>query len=199
MEIEEIKTLWSDLSDQLEQQKKLTNEIIMNMTQEKYSNKFRTLISYETAGALICLLTFLFIMFHFNKLETWYLKLCGLITIAFLFLLPLFTLRYLGQIRRFNIIDKSYTEALLGFEKAKKRLLRLQEFGVYASFVIMFTSSAVFAKIFGGKDFFMIEMTPIRYLVFGFTILFVFIFSRWGLKAYKKVTSSAENVLHDLE
>jgi len=48
MEIEEIKALWSEMSDQLEQQKKLTNEIIMSMTQERYSNKFRTISKYET-------------------------------------------------------------------------------------------------------------------------------------------------------
>ena len=199
MEIEEIQQLWSEMSEQLEQQKKLTDEIIMNMTQDKYSNKFKTITSFETGGAMVCLVVFLFILFNFNKLDSWYLIVSGIITLSIISLLPIFTLRLLGKIRRFNIIDKSYKEAILGFQKAKRNLLRFQKFGIYASFVIMFTSAAVFAKIFGNKDFFMVDLTPTKYVVFGLTILFVFFFSLWGLRAYEKVSASAENVIHELE
>lgn len=199
MEIEEMKTLWSEMSDQLEQQKKLTNEIIMNMTQERYTNKFRTISTYETFGALLCLIVFLFILLNLKKLDTWYLMTCGIITLAFISVLPVLTLMLLGKIKNFNIIDKSYKEALIGFQRAKKNLLTLQQFAIYASFIIIFTSSAVFAKIFGNKDFFMIDRGIKEYLVFGFTIAFVFFFSRWGLRAYKKITKSAENVLNEAE
>lgn len=199
MEIEEIKILWSEMSDQLEKQKKLTNDIIMNMTQERYSNKFKTISAYETFGAVFCLVVFLFIVFNFKKLDTWYLATCGIITIAFISILPVYSLKLLRKIRNFNIIDKSYKEALIGFQTAKKSLLKLQKAAVYISFVIMFTSAAVFAKIFENKDFFLIERGINEYLVFAFAIAFVFFFSRWGLRAYSKVTTSAENILKELE
>ncbi len=199
MEIEEMQALWSEMSDRLEQQKKLTNEIIMNMTQERYSNKFRTLSTYETFGALFCFLIALGILVNISKLDTWYLMICGIITLLFLIVLPTLTLRLLGRIRRFNIIDKSYKEALIGFQKAKKNLLILQKSAIYASFVIMFTASAVFAKIIGDKDFFLIDRGIKEYLVFAFAIAFVFFISRWGFRSYGKVTSSAENVLNELE
>ncbi len=199
MEIEEMKALWSDMSDQLEEQKKLTNEIIMNMTQERYSNKFKTISTYETFGAVFCLIVFLFITFNFAKLDTWYLAACGIITIAFIGILPIYALRLLRQIRNFSIIDKSYKEALIGFQTAKKKLLNLQKASVYLSFVIMLTSSAVFAKIFGNKDFFLIDRGLEEYAVFAFATAFVFFFSRWGLRSYTKVTASAENVLNELD
>ena len=89
MEMEEIQATWSKLSNELEQQKKLTNEIIMNMTQERYSNKFRTLSTYETFGALFCLLLAVGILVNITKLDTWYLMTCGIITLLFLIILLL--------------------------------------------------------------------------------------------------------------
>lgn len=199
MEIEEMKALWSDMSDQLEQQKKLTDEIIMNMTQERYTNKFRTISIFETFGALFCLIVALFILFNLKKLDPWYIMACGILTLTFITVLPIFTLKLLGQIRNFNIVDKSYKEAFIGFQRAKRNLLKLQKAAVYTSFIIIFTSSAVFAKIFEDKDFFLIDRGMKEYLVFGFAIAFVFFFSRWGLRSYSKVTTSAENVLKELE
>ena len=37
MEIEEMQALWSDMSNQLEHQKKLTDKIIMDMTQDDHT------------------------------------------------------------------------------------------------------------------------------------------------------------------
>lgn len=199
MEIEEMKALWSEMSDQLEQQKKLTNEIIMSMTQERYANKFKTITRYENFGGFICLAIFLFILYHINKLDTWYLMTCGLITLLFISVLPILTLSMLGRIRKFNILNKNYKEVLIGFQKAKNNLLTIQKLSVYASFIVMFCASAVFAKIFGDKDFFLIDRGPKEYAVFAFTIVFVFFFSRWGLRSYTKITNSAENVLKELE
>ncbi len=199
MEIEEMKALWSELSNQLEHQKKLTNEIIMKMTQERYSNRFKTLSTYETFGAIFCFAVFSLILFNITKLDTWYLMLCGIITLLFIGVLPIITLRLLRHIRQFNILNKNYKEVLIGFRRAKKNLLLLQRSAAYISFIILFTSSAVFAKIFGNKDFFLIDRGIKEYAVFAFAIVFVFFFSRWGYRAYGKVTQSAEDVLKELE
>ena len=41
MELEEMQTVWSQMSDQLEQQQKLTDKIIIDMTQQKFKNRFK--------------------------------------------------------------------------------------------------------------------------------------------------------------
>ena len=199
MEIEEMQALWSDLTNQLEHQKKLTDKIIMDMTQERYSNKFKTISTYETFGAVICFVVALYILLNFGSLDTWYLKVCGVFTLSFLIVLPILVLRALGKIKRLNIIDKSYKDTLVSYTHAKTNLLRLQQFSIFASFLLMFAVSAISTKIMSNKDFFMMERDTGAYVVIGVAIVFVIIVSRWGYGHYTRITSSAENLLKELE
>ena len=54
MELEELQSAWTQMSDELNHQKKLTNQIILDMTKQKYQNKFSTITKYETLGAVVC-------------------------------------------------------------------------------------------------------------------------------------------------
>lgn len=199
MEIEEMQILWSEMSDQLEQQKKLTNEIIMNMTQEKYSNRFKSISTYETIGAVICFVIALQIIFNFSKLDTWYLMACGIFTLAFLLVMPVLVLRALIKIKRLNIVNKSYKDTLVSYTKSKTNLLQLQKFGIMASFILMFTVAAVFSKIFSNKDFFAVERDIWSNVSIAIALLFVVLVSNWGYGHYKKVANSAEAVIKELE
>lgn len=199
MEIEELQALWSEMSDQLEQQKKLTNEIIMNMTQERYTNKFKTLSNYERLGAVICFGIGIHILMNFGKLDTWYLQVCGIFTLAVLFILPILVLNSLKKIRNLNITNTSYKETLINYSKAKQNLLKLQQFGIFLSFILMFAISGVFAKIWSNKDFFMVERNIWANLSILFAVLFVIVCSYWGYRSYRHITSSAENILKELE
>lgn len=199
MEIEEMKILWSEMSDQLEQQKKLTNEIIMNMTQERYTNKFKTISIYETIGAVICYGVAIDILVNFGALDTWYLKACGVFTLTFLLVLPILVLRALSRIKRLNITDKNYKETLISYTKAKTNLLRLQQFGIAGSFFLMFAVAAVFSKMWSNEDFFMMERNMWSYAAIGLATLFVIVVSRWGYGHYRRITASAESLLKGLE
>ncbi len=199
MEIEEIQATWSKLSNELEQQKKLTNQIIMEMTQQRYSNKFRTISTYETIGAVICFLTGLYILFNIAKLDTWYLLACGIFTLAFLLIMPVMVLRSLRKIKSIDISKNSYRETLVYYTRAKKNLLMLQQFGVYGSFVLMITAAAVFSKIWSNEDFFMIDRDPIIYGAIVLAVVFMVFFARWGYKCYVSITRSAEDVLKEIE
>lgn len=199
MEMEEIQALWSEMSDGLEQQKKLTNEIIMNMTQERYRNKFRTISTYETIGTVICFAMAMYIMVNFGKLDTWYLMACGIFTLAFLIVLPILVLKSLRRIRNLNIIEKNYKETLVSYSKARKNLMTLQQFGIYASYILMFAASAVFSKVWSNKDFFIRERNIWAYAAIVVAIVFVFVVSRWGYRSYKNITNAAENILKELE
>ncbi|TMM57338.1 hypothetical protein FEE95_12705 [Maribacter algarum] len=199
MEIEEMKALWSEMSDQLEQQKKLTSEIIMSMTQERYTNKFRTLSNYERVGAVICFGIAIHIIVNFEKLDTWYLQACGVFTLSVLFILPILVLNSLKKIRNLNITNTNYKETLLNYSKAKRNLLRLQQFGIFLSFILMFAVSGVFAKIWSNKDFFRVERNIWANLSIVFAVFFVVFCSYWGYRSYNRITRSAENILKELE
>ncbi len=199
MEIEEMQALWSDMSNQLEHQKKLTDKIIMDMTQERYSNKFKTITTFETIGAFICSATGIYILINFYKLDTWYLMLCGAITVLFVLGLPILALRALRKIRTINIKNKNYKEALLDFSKAKNHLMNIQKAAVLASFIVMFAASGVFAKVWSNKDFFLVERNLWANLSILLALVFVSFTSYWGYRSYSKLTNSAENILKDLD
>jgi len=184
MDLEEIQAVWSE---------------IMNMTQERYTNKFRTISIYETVGALFCFITVVLILINIKKLDTWYLMVCGIITLTFITILPIMNLRLLRRIKNYNILNKDIKETLIGYRKAKKNLLMLQSFTIYVSFIVMFSSAAVFAKLMSNKDFFRIERGIWDYGVIGLGLIFAFFFSRWGYRCYKSITNSAENILKELE
>ncbi len=199
MEIEEMQALWSEMSDQLEQQKKLTNEIIMNMTQEKYSNKFKTISRFESLGAIVCFAAALYILFNFSKLEGVIEIGCGIFTLAFLILMPVLVLKSLWSLKNFNIGQKTTKETLVTYTAKKKQLLYLQQLGIYACFVLMFTIMPVTSKIMSNKDFFSIPRDIGFYLGIGLALIFLFFYARWGYGCYKKITNSAESLLKGME
>lgn len=199
MELEEMQALWSDLTNQLDHQKKLTDKIIMDMTQEKYLNKFRTITTMETIGAFGCSAMAIYILVNFSKLDTWYLILCGVITVLFVLVLPILALRALRKIRTIDISNKNFKEALLDFSKAKNHLMNIQKAAVLASFVVMFAAAGVFAKIWSNKDFFMVERNVWANLSILLALVFVSFTSYWGYRSYSKITNSAENILKELE
>ncbi|RKM87681.1 hypothetical protein D7036_24890, partial [Aquimarina sp. BL5] len=54
MELEEMKEVWSEISGQLEKQKKLTDKMIIMMTQEQYRKKWNKIAYPEILGTIIC-------------------------------------------------------------------------------------------------------------------------------------------------
>ena len=197
MDLEEIQTVWSEMTDQLEKQKKLTTELIMKMTQERYRTKFDKITFYETIGAVVCFVMALYLLVNINKLDTWYLLACGIFTVAFLIILPIITLGLLGKIKRMNIIKNSFKETIVGYTKSKNQLLLMQRVGIYLSFVLMFTCLPVFSKIMNNKDLFLQGKIWLTYI--PVMVIFLLLFTRWGYKCYKNITNSAENILKELE
>ncbi len=197
MDLEEIQAVWSEMSDQLEQQKKLTDKIILDMTQDRYTRKFSTISKVETLGAIICFVSALYFLFNFYQLDTWYLQLCGAFSIAFLIGLPILTLRSLGKIQKINIIDKNIKDTLVTYSKAKNKVLAIQRLGIFLSFIFMMTCLPVFSKLMKDKDIFLQGSFPIWYVVI--MGVFLAIFARWGYGCYKKITQSAEGILKELE
>ncbi len=197
MELKDLESLWSEMDRELENQKKLTNTLIMEMTQQKYSNKFQKISVFETIGGVICALAGFYLLFNFSVLDTWYLQLCGVITIGILFVLPVITLRALYRVQSIRISDKTVSETIVGYIKAKNRLLFLQRLGIYLSVVLMLAMLPVASKISSGKDLFL--ETSAWYIYIPVMAVFLFFFARWGYGCYRNITDSAEELLKQME
>lgn len=199
MELEELQATWSEMSQELEKQKKLTNEIILKMTQDRYRKKFSKLRNYETVGAIICYMIAVLVLFNFGKLDTWYLQLCGVLTVGFLIILPTLVLKSLKRIQNLNIIKGSYKENLVIYIKEKNRLLKLQQIGVYFSFLLLFIVVPVTTRIISNKNIFLTSFKPLQIIALLVALIFMFFLTRWGFRSYKKITNSAEDILRDLD
>jgi len=70
MELEEMKTLWEEMSQKVEKQQLVTDQIIMDMTQQKYTSKFSKIFLYESLGTVICFAMAVYILFNIEKLDT---------------------------------------------------------------------------------------------------------------------------------
>ena len=199
MQLEEMKNLWDEMSLKIDSQQKLTNKLIMEMTQQKFRNRFNTLSLYETSGTVICFLAATFILLNLDKMDTWYLMLCGILSLLILIILPILSLRALFGLKKLNLSKNNYKETLLEFSKRKKNMMLIQQFSVGISIVLMWMVAPVFSMIVNGKDFFMQEHSTGLLLFYAASTIGVIFFARWGYGCYKRITASAEKDLKELE
>ena len=199
MQLEEMKSLWDEMSLKIDSQQKLTNKLIMEMTQQKFRNRFSTLSLYETSGAVICFLAATFILLNLDKMNTWYLMLCGILSLLILIILPILSLRALYGLKKLNLGKNNYKETLMEFSKRKKNVMLIQQFSVGISIVFMWMVAPVFSMIVNGKDFFMQEHSTGLLLFYAASTIGVIFFARWGYGCYKRITASAEKDLKELE
>lgn len=197
MELEEMQKAWSEMSAELEQEKKLSNQLIMEMTQERLKNKIGIIAKYETIGAIICVIAAMMLLSKFKELDTWYLFASGLFTVSYLILLPVLVLRSIQAMQRINLTHNTYKETLISYTKKKKQFLLIQRVGIYLNFILLGVSLPVIIKVFKGKDIF-ITNSKILYWYIPIMIIFLVIFSIWGYKKYKKITLSGSQMLEEI-
>ncbi|MDF4222304.1 hypothetical protein PXC01_11945 [Maribacter sp. M208] len=199
MELEELQSAWTQMSNEINHQKKLTNQIILDMTKQKYQNKFTTITKYETLGAIICFTIALVILINFQELDTWYLQVCGILTLSFLIVLPAMVISTLKRIKNIDILNGSYKENLKLYVKTKNRLLRLQQIGIAVGLIGLVFIVPVTSKIISNKNVFLTSLKTEQYIIFTITMVIMVFFCKWAYNGYLKVTRSAQELLQDLE
>ncbi len=197
MEYDEMKILWDGMNQKIEEQKILTDKLILDMTKERYENKLRAISIPETIGALICFALATYIMIHFNKLNIWYLQVLGGFTIALCIIMPILSLKSIRKMTSIDISSNTYKESLIAFYRNETKFKRIQKISFYVSFLVLISAVITLGKI--EKDIDVFIMTEKLKWMIPSGIGLLFIFTQWVLKKYKKVTTSAKDILKDLE
>lgn len=197
MDWEEINAVWTEMSQQMAYQQKLTDKIILKMTKERYYNRFSKIKLFETLAAIACFIMALVILAQFNDLDTWYLICSGAFMVTYLLVFPILVLSSLYRIQHLDIAGSSYKDTLVRFFKARKDLLLIQRTGIYLNFLFLLVSLPVLVKVFGNKDI-LLEINGWTWYI-PIVIVFMILFSSWGYKCYKGVSRSAEEILAELE
>ena len=197
MNVEDLQAIWTEMSEELDKQKKLTHEIIMQMTQQRYKSQLQKISNYEGLGAILCFIIGIGMLVNLNKLETWFELVCGIFTAVFLLVYPFLSLGSIRAMKRINIIEGKYTDTIKAFTKARNNFLLVQRIGIGLGFVLIITVLPVASRIIKGKALFQetgvwIWYTPIM-------LILMILISRWGYGHYKRITKSAGNILSELE
>jgi hypothetical protein len=196
MELEEMKALWSEMSVEIEKQKKLTDSLIIKMTRSDYRSKINKILIPEAIGTFVCFAGALFILINFQKLNPWYLLVCGVVSVLISFILPILSIKAIRKIHSLNISNNTYKQSLLEYSKGKIQFVFVQKLSFYLGSLFMLTILPVMGLLIGGKDMF--KETQVWYLyAIGFP--FFYYFARWVFKSYNKITADAENILKELE
>lgn len=196
MELEEMKSLWEDMSKKVDQQRVLTDQLIMEMTKERYENRMRSISVPETISAFICFTAVIYLISNFNLLDEWYLQLSGVLTIVACLLLPILSLKSIKRMKAINVSKSTYKESLVNYAKEKTKFMRLQKTSFYTSFIVLILAVISFGKIMKGIDVFTMTEKLNWLIPSGIGVLYIF--SQWVLKKYKKATDSANDILKEI-
>jgi len=196
MELEEMKTLWTEMSAEMEKQKTITNSIVLKMTQNRYKSKLNKILVPEIAGSIVCFAGMVFTLINIEKLHPWYLLACGIATVVILFFLSWVPLKYTRRIHAVNIADKNYKQLLQEYSINKKHFVLVQKANVYLSTVLLLVILPVTGMLIGGRDLF--KETNL-YLFYAVSFSFLYPVCKWVFKRYSKIVTDAENMLKALE
>jgi hypothetical protein len=196
MELEEMKTLWDEMSMEVEKQKKLTGSLIIKMTETGYKNKLNKILIPEAVGAIGCFAIILYILMDFQKLDTWYLLVCGIVSALVLFLLPVLSIKSIFRMRSLNISTNNYKQTLSEYSKGKIQFVFVQKLSIYLGSILMLTILPLMVRLIDGVDMF--KQTNLWY---WYAICFPFFhyYAQWVFKYYVRTVTDAENILKELE
>ncbi|MGJ8666442.1 MAG: hypothetical protein ACSHW7_08760 [Patiriisocius sp.] len=198
MELENLKLNWEAMSQRVAHLELINKKNIMEMTKQRYKNKFSHLFKYEFIGSVVCYIAAIVIMFNFYKLNTPLYLACGIFICIFLIVVPFLTIRNLNKIKSIPLGESDYKTTLTQFERAKHTMLKTQQYAIPAGIVGFLASLPVFSLMMGNENF-IENFNTTRIISLSIVFVFMIIFSRWGYKKYKQVANSAENILRELD
>ncbi|MBV1924912.1 MAG: hypothetical protein KUG49_00180 [Dokdonia sp.] len=197
MELEEMQAAWSQMSDQLETQKKLTDDIIMQMTQEKFSKQWNNIGAAEKVGTVISYAAGIALLYHFSKLDTLLLQICGVLCLVILIVAPILSLRSIHGLQNISL-SEPYSIMMARYAKAKKRFVNFQKMNMIGSFFFMLLTIPVSGKLFNNENLF--ETLDHKLLIaLPFCFLFFFLLIRYITKCYRGILKRSEDILREID
>ncbi|WP_196886029.1 hypothetical protein [Aureivirga sp. CE67] len=197
MDLDKMKDNWEKLSNEIEKQKSITDKLVLDMTKEKYNKKMNGILIPELIGGIICFSVAAYGILNFDKLDTWYLQLCGVLFLVSLIIFPIIVLRSIFNLKKISSGNLTSRETLENFIEKKKNVIFVQKITAVSNAFLLFTTLPVCAKILNDKNIF---LKPTKLLLFvGIMGVFLFFFTRFAINALKKKTKNMQELLESLE
>ena len=117
MDLDEMKAVWSDLGNQLDKQKKLDQDLIMKMTQEKSSSKMGRIIKLETFGIIVSGVILVYLIANFGRLTDWPAIAGGIGMLGILVVAIVFGSKLIRKARKIDLIKNTYGTVIQHFDE----------------------------------------------------------------------------------
>lgn len=197
MELEEMKSLWEELSHKVEQQEKIQKKVLMQLTQNNYRKRLNAIRIPEMLGSIICLAYAAYFILNFSKLTVLINQIFAAFDILFLVTLPIASLLAIRNLNKLDIIQAPTAQVMEKFLKRKIQFLNVQKFGLIFSGIFLISALPPLAEMAGKTDIIQQTYFWLTYVPAG--LLFIFFFGRWGIKKYQKVIKDSEEMIQGLE
>ncbi|EDM43958.1 hypothetical protein SCB49_10222 [unidentified eubacterium SCB49] len=198
MELEELQQQWNVMSKRVDSLEIVTKQQIMEITNQKYKNRFKSFWLIEFTGAIVCLIMAVVILFNMSLMNTIFLKICAITLLLSLIIMPVLTLKSLYKVKSLNWSLENYKTVLIKFQKSKKRLLQMQRLAIPFTVFVFFTTIPVFNKIMG-KEALMERLDLKMSVLIGVVLVFIILFALWGNSKYKKSLAHTEKMIAEVE
>lgn len=197
MELDEMKSLWADLSLQVEKQDKIQKEILLQITKQKFRSNMNGIRIPEILGSLVCAGYAMYFLSRFGDFELWYNQIFALIAIFFMIALPTASLTAIKGMRNIKLDSEAPAKLLEKFSKSKIRFWKTQRYGMIFGAILMISILPPLVELNGSEEIIYKPWFWGIYVPGG--LIYMLVFSRWVLKKYRAVINSSENMLKELE
>ncbi len=198
MELAELQETWSKLSRKIDNQRLITDKVIMDVVKLKYNNKLKTILKYEGTGSIVLFAALIIVIWNIQVFDTLPLKICAVISIVIMSILPILTLTSVYRMNNIDMSKRNYKDTIIEFTKRRTHFLLVQKWGIVFSAVLMLTVIPVALKITKGKDFFAGDSNNLLWFI-PIALIALFFFARWAYMCYSKITEDAKDILRELE
>jgi len=199
MELEEIKNIWDDMSQEIDKQKILTDKSIVNITKKRYVNKIRTISILETTFAFISIVFSAYILINFTKLDTWYLSISGIIVVLFLIIVPILSVKGIRTLKYLDIAGNTFKQSLHKYATGKQNFINFIKVSSYLTFPFIVAFMLIAEKIFNNNNLISENDIGVYWYVLPLGIIIQILTNKWILIKYSKTLNEAENILKELE
>ena len=188
-----MKNVWNDM----EEGTKNTPFQISETSLLEYNKKTNIFKIGEIIGLLIAYAFAGFVVYNYNNLDNWYLRLCGCILVIYLLIMPIYTLFETWKMKHIDLVKSNCKNVLEHIYKAKSNLKKAEKISFIASPFLFFTSIVILTKLCTDKNLFTLNVKlPVIFLI-GVAFLGAIIFNIWAFKNRDKEFKSVTQLLED--
>lgn len=197
MELDDLKNDWAAVSQHALKLDNLTTKTIDQMTQTKYASTINKIKYPEWIGAIICVLSVVYILVNFGKLDTLLFQIIGAAAILLLLTMASIGFMSLRGLSLSGDLTRPHAVLIREFAIQKLKFQKLQRANAISAYLLLVAVVILLPKLFYKKDIADAKYFFIFAMSFGY--IFLLFFSKWVYSFYKKSIVQAEELLKETE